>query len=151
MSADVIPALFVLGGDASNTQTSVISADDRGAVARRCHAAAKRAGIGDRILITFDLTAGGPLRRAATLLLLPLRLARLDRELAAHGCATTRYAVVPTLAAPSLVVELDSVAASYAATHLLGHGPRLQWVRAAMRWWLSFDPSMGGVVVVARR
>jgi hypothetical protein len=155
MKRSTLELLFA--GDAGHMPGSsamrvrVMSADGVPGSGEGCAEVAGRLAAGERLLITFGLTPDGVLRRAATLIMLPLRLALLERNLTRAGCSVTRYAVGPSLALPSVVYEVNSAAATYANTHLLNHGRRLMHVRAAMRWWLSCDPSMGGIVVVARR
>jgi hypothetical protein len=82
---------------------------------------------------------------------LPLRVRKCERALVASGCRVTRYAVDPSLAAPSLIFELGSIAEEYASTHLLGHGGRWSIVRRALRWWLGCDPSLGGIILIGTR
>jgi hypothetical protein len=155
MKTSTLELLFA--GDAAHPadtgpmRVRVMSADDIRDSDEGCAEVASRLAAGERLLITIGLMPDGRLRRAATLLLLPLRLALIERNLTRAGCSVTRYAVGPSLALPSVVYEVNSAAAAYANTHLLNHGRRLMRVRAAMRWWLSCDPSMGGIVLVARR
>lgn len=161
MSTAILKSLFAVvpdgprgvtaGARAAAARISVMSADGPGGLAEVCSRAAWDMADGDRLLVTFDMGGGNHLGRAIGLLTLPLRLAKLERALARCGCSTRRYSVEPTLTDPSIVIELGGVASDYAASHLLNHGPRFARVRAALRWWLSCDPSAGGIVLVARR
>ncbi len=83
---------------------------------------------------------------------LPLRVRKCEKALLASGCChVARYAVEPSLDAPSLVFELGSIAEEYATTHLLGHSGRWSLVRRALAWWLGCDPSVGGIILIGTR
>jgi hypothetical protein len=82
---------------------------------------------------------------------LPLRVRKCERALVESGCRVTRYAVDPTLANPSLIFELGSIAEEYATTHLLGHSRRWSLVRRMLRWWLGCDPSVGGMILIGTK
>jgi hypothetical protein len=155
MARSALEILFV--GDAAKVPGAPplrmrLMPGDAGSPSREAWAkAANRLEADERLLITFTLAPEGRWRRVAALLLVPLRAARLERTLTRSGCSVTRYAVGPSLDEPSVVFQVNTAAAQYASTHLVNSGRRLARVRAVLQWWLSCDPSMGGIVMVARR
>jgi hypothetical protein len=104
------------------------------------------------VIVGIPLRNGrGPLAALRSWATLPRRVRNCERALVESGCRVTRYAVDPSLAAPSLIFELGSIAEDYAATHLLGHSARWSFVRRALRWWLGCDPSVGGILLIGTR
>ncbi|PYR93378.1 MAG: hypothetical protein DMF84_10335 [Acidobacteria bacterium] len=104
------------------------------------------------VIVGIPLRNGrGRLARLRSWTTLPTRVRTCERALVESGCRVTRYAVEPSLSAPALIYELGSIAEEYATTHLLGHSGRWSLVRRVLRWWLSCDPSVGGIILIGTR
>jgi hypothetical protein len=104
------------------------------------------------IIVGIPLRSGrGRLADLRSWATLPMRVRKCEKALVASGCQVTRYAVEPSLANPSLIFELGSIAEEYARTHLLGHSRRWMLVRRVLGWWLGCDPSVGGIILIGTR
>lgn len=97
------------------------------------------------------ITIDGPIQlRLWRLLWLRRSCRRAARRLARQGVGRTRrFAVLPDLAAPFLVYELGTRAATYAADRLTLTGSGA--VRRFMRFVSGCDPGAGAVLVVGER
>jgi hypothetical protein len=107
----------------------------------------------DPVMVGIPLrSGGGRLADLVSWATLPLRVRTCERALLKSGCChVARYAVEPSLEAPSLVFELGSIAEEYATTHLLGHSGRWSLLRRMLAWWLGCDPSVGGIILIGTR
>jgi hypothetical protein len=97
------------------------------------------------------ITIDGPIQvRLWRLLWLRPACRRAASRLRRHGVgATRRFAVLPEIAAPFLVYELGTQAASYAADRLTLSESGI--VRRVMRFVSGCDPGAGAVLVIGAR
>jgi hypothetical protein len=117
---------------------------------RELRDALNRLGSGDVAAYVVPLDTP-PLARLMTLVTLPLRLWNAARTIErGRMIVVGKYGIDPHLAAPAFVYQLDSAASRYADRSMRprGYAPALRKLAAK---WSGCDPSVGAVVLVARK
>lgn len=111
----------------------------------------RQLGAGDELRVAVALkTPDGALQRVWHLFWLRARIAGVERMIRlAGGTRPRRFAVLPSLDAPTFVYELRTAAGAYGAAHFrLGAAERHPVVRKIVEAIAGCDASTGAIVVV---